>query len=462
MWLTTSTCYKCQDGYELKYDSTKCREINSYRFYGPKYDFTIIIGINQAILILGIALSFGNAILTKSSYHSTFAIIHQVQLLLLLPMIAKYMSNTVENFILSMGYLAFQTSFKTTISILLIQPIFDEFNLPQKDKYLQALGLQSGSTYLNYFGLVPIFFSIGIIHIYMLCRYQNYVRQRNRKQRCMAKFLQFLTYSLYIRIAIEVFTFTLVCSLSEIKYFTYYDEGSTVSMILAWVLLLVCISLIIISIWSWHATKNIDIIDYECKTREFYQGIKLSQPSDSIRALKFYERSNDERDLRVSNKTKKVRSYIIFFFIRRLMQIFLITFMEKIFSYSFKIVTIGLTQIIHVVLILFLNSFEAKTDQIWEVFNELMYLLYCAWLSYFTSKNKWNTAYGYSFIWLIIINTTFITSVSTINFVREWTKRFQAKLNKKATGFKNNQPFANMRTVQGLNNEENKISSNSK
>ena len=100
-------------------------------------------------------------------------------------------------------------------------PIVKELSFDQPDEYLTNLGLSFGSAIINNLMLLMIFLVLGFIHL-ILCLV------RNKEHKCrfvIVKIYQLLTFTLYIRIAIEVYMFTNLMIISEIKYYIKNEGG---------------------------------------------------------------------------------------------------------------------------------------------------------------------------------------------------------------------------------------------
>ena len=98
----------CQAGYEWNYTTSSCKFIydpNDSNF-GPIYDSTPITSITQAVTGTGIIFGFAVALLTRTWPQDVLSIIHFLQLVLTLPLIAIAMSNEVKEFIVSNAFSA--------------------------------------------------------------------------------------------------------------------------------------------------------------------------------------------------------------------------------------------------------------------------------------------------------------------------------------------------------------------
>ena len=125
-WSTVEICSFCVSGYQLSDDSKSWQEIattentatNSTETgdtvtetIGPNYNTTSSTTTAQLTVILWVVCSISHSFINGSFLLGAFAVINQIQLLLLLPLMAKYMSNKIVNVILSNGSYTFMLDF---------------------------------------------------------------------------------------------------------------------------------------------------------------------------------------------------------------------------------------------------------------------------------------------------------------------------------------------------------------
>ena len=96
----------CPDGYIANTSSCAFVEDPNDSTYGPIYDSTPITSIAQAVTGTGILVGFAVALVTRTWAQDAWTIIHFLQLVLILPLIAKAMSYKVKEFIVSNAFTA--------------------------------------------------------------------------------------------------------------------------------------------------------------------------------------------------------------------------------------------------------------------------------------------------------------------------------------------------------------------
>ena len=95
----------------------------------------------QAIIVGGIILSAGASVLSMNSPGSMFSLFNQFQLLFLLPMIPAYIPVKLKNFILGLDFALFSFDFISIDSIPKIKEVDLWISFPQKDTYINEIGV---------------------------------------------------------------------------------------------------------------------------------------------------------------------------------------------------------------------------------------------------------------------------------------------------------------------------------
>ena len=162
------------------------------------------------------------------------------------------------------------------------------------------------------------------------------------------KVYQIFTFSVYIRIAIEVYMFAILMLFSEIKYNFQngnnkdfenliedglkHKEGNYESLSISFVLLLLSFMFLLFVFISWRTNKDHKFISKIAKTRELYSGI-INFPERLL-----YQRTQDNQgeeaqssknESHISQKIRIARLYTLLFLVRRLILIIIVVFMSS-------------------------------------------------------------------------------------------------------------------------------------
>ena len=123
----------------------------------------------------------------------------------------------------------------------------NEFDFQQPNEYLEDLGMQSGSVLANNMVSMIVLAGLVILHFAIVLIYSSTRNQENGFcNKVFKKLFNVFTFTLYIRIAIESFTFTLLMSVSEIKFYFYHDIGNQGSIICTFIVLLILMLFILL------------------------------------------------------------------------------------------------------------------------------------------------------------------------------------------------------------------------
>ena len=103
---------ECTSGYEWSNDSNSCvlipQEVSSGDSssftYGPVYESTASTTMIQIVTGLGIMFGILSVVFCGTSAQDTWAIINFLQVILVLPLIVKSMSETTQDFIVSNAF----------------------------------------------------------------------------------------------------------------------------------------------------------------------------------------------------------------------------------------------------------------------------------------------------------------------------------------------------------------------
>ena len=245
--------------------------------FGPIYDATELTVVTQVFVSLGICIGIASVFIAGTSLQGVWSIVHFLQLILLLPLVAISMSKNVKEFIASNAYAALAVYPLSSAKSI---PLFKDLSFDQPDEYLKILGWSSGSTLVNNIILLMILIVLAIFHS-LSCLLNHKLRsEEGRLSFTSSKVYRFLTFAVYIRTFIEIYMFTALMIFSEIKYFIKYEDedgkenGNPTSLSLSCILLILFLFLLVLVFISWCKIKNKIEIESSWKAKELYQGIR--------------------------------------------------------------------------------------------------------------------------------------------------------------------------------------------
>ena len=400
--------------------------------YGPIYESAASTTMAQVITFIGIFVGLTTALLSATPAQDAWAIIHFLQLILVLPLVAISMNNKVKDFIVSNAFAALSV-YILPLKAVKSNSLIKDLSFYQPDEYLRSLGWSSGSTLVNNFMLLIIISVLGIIHL-VLYLIKN---KQSKYQSMVVKIYKFFTLTFYIRTAIELFMFNTLMIVSEFKHYAEAEgadnfghqkagevnhiKGNFVSIIFSCLMLILCLSFLLFTFFSWKENKENLKFNDECITREFYLGL-LKVPKGYL-----YQRKQEEENHETQNpnelsklplKIKIARLYSLMFLVRRLMMIFLAVLIPSSqSSFSLKISILFILQTAWIAYAWFIRSFDKSKDQIVEAINEVVYLILMMFLAKNQSESRWTGAAQYVFISIILWQLWILVIVSIITAV---------------------------------------------
>ena len=131
---------------------------------GIRYNATTTTAAVQTVTGIGAAVGFANSMVSGSSAQGAWVIVNMLQALLLLPLVAWYISETVKNFIISNGFFTFSLGFLMQDHLDSI-PFAKDLDFEQSNSYLHDLGMQSGSCFINNMLIMFLLVTLLIPHL---------------------------------------------------------------------------------------------------------------------------------------------------------------------------------------------------------------------------------------------------------------------------------------------------------
>ena len=364
---------------------------------------------------------------------------HFLQIILLLPLAVVSMKEKVENFIVSNAF-AIILSFSLPLNNLKSFPFIKDLSFDQPDEYLRTLGWNSGSVFV--INLLLFFQLIGLLVLHILSYIiYNLTKKRHDKLSSYAlKIYRFFTFSAYIRIFLEVFLFTIVMLLSEIKYYFknggQYNfghgsgqgqfkplRGNYVSFYISCILLALPFLFLLLVFISWKINRRVLNIDHNWKTRELYKGIleaRTIQRNDT-------QESENKRD--VPTKVQVARLYTFVSLVRKLLMVFLIVLIPDSLC-LLKISILIILQTVYLVYGIFKRSFDECKDQLVEIINEFVFLVLITILIQYRYEPDWNDTSADIFIGIILSQLWILLLISIISSIIKLARFIQRKKTK--------------------------------
>ena len=258
------------------------------------------------------------------------------------------------------------------------------FNFDLSNSMYSPLGIKSDSTFYNTFSF---FFLIGLIMISHLLIFlillfskrmseSKWVKLWSILNWVLNKSNSILTFGYYIRTILEINQYMLIWSIKEIFSFNCSESFRIISLIFAFVVLIVCIFLIFATFGLFFSSYETNE-DEHCKLGEFYNGIQMC---------------------------KKNKIYICMLLWRRALFVILLITLNSVSS-PITIGVLWFIQLCYLIYIWIIRPFKETKSNMTEIINELYFLFVLFGLIFLNSKNDWKTIFQNIYIWLIWSNT---------------------------------------------------------
>ena len=125
----------------------------------------------QIIVIAAIVVQVVKSIIDLSSPQSCFSLINHLQLVILLPMIKIYYPTSVLFYIEGMDISMMGFDFLGISSTRIHETWVDRMTSQQDDEYLQSIGLNKTSSFVNALNILVIVGVVIILHLIICCVY---------------------------------------------------------------------------------------------------------------------------------------------------------------------------------------------------------------------------------------------------------------------------------------------------
>ncbi|CAI2381770.1 unnamed protein product [Moneuplotes crassus] len=379
-------CEVCESGYQSSNENKACIVVSAPA--GTTEAAT-------ALIVASIVMTSTASLLSLSSINSIFSTMNSLQLAILLPLVPEYFSARVLAFLGGMGFTMFSFDFIKFSDIPLILKLTDWVSYPQSDKYLNSLGMRSGSSVVNYLSLMAIIILLGAIHccIFIIKKKAD-ISQSRRCKLIFNKLFKFFTFNIYIRIFIQAFAFTSLSIFSEIYALNLGSIVTKISFGLC-IMFGICSSVLFLLSFYMYC-KSFPQIDYENHwiCIEYFNGIKPKKYS---------------------------KLYSCIFLSLRLMLILFLIFGESANSLCksiyFSILNIGYCGYLIITI-----PFESYQDNIIEIINQILFCCLSIPLAWVNTESDWTSFYESYYISVLMISPLIGGFVSFLFLINSFTK----------------------------------------
>jgi hypothetical protein len=171
-------------------------------------------------IITGVPLNLITSVVTSGSSSSSFGMMNQLQLIIVLPLLGSYIPEKIMDFINAMNDSLFSFSFLPFDNTTLVDYIEEKYSFDQPNHYLYLLQLKSGSAIVNMTNLLIVFGMIAGVHLFVFFIFLlfKYALKLTKVSNFIKKELLAMTFGTYLTIFTEALLIILFVLLSEIEY----------------------------------------------------------------------------------------------------------------------------------------------------------------------------------------------------------------------------------------------------
>ena len=334
--------------------------------------------------------------LNMSSLSSLWWVFNQMQIFLLLILSGVYLPIDVKNIITGLKFAMSPLDYIQFNKIKIYNFAFSVFDFTLSNITLDSIGIQSDSSIFN--NLSILFAILHMIPIHLLIIWFRSVTKRfSPTKKCsftfilkwlIEKWFIIMTFGYYIRVFMEMNQLMLISSIYEINKFNTTDRLRIVSLAVAFIVLIICISIVWFAIYlalSFNPSED----SKHSKFKEFFSGIKEWRSS---------------------------RWYIIALLFRRIIFVSVLICLISMSTVQTIIASLSIVQLVYVSYLIILRPYNNVKSNLIDIINELFFTWCIWWLVYFDSKSKWNSLSISIFIWIVSSNSliTFAVVIGNI------------------------------------------------
>jgi hypothetical protein len=346
-----------------------------------------IITATTILTIVGISISLSKLAVSGHSPVSLWAIIEQIQLLILVMTIDDHIPAEVEYYLSQNTLAMFNFGFIPILKLPFLSHFLDWLDDEESDEIAAKLGMDYKSTLLNHFSLLMIltiaFLLSLIIRVTPNCKEGKWLSFLGGVR---DKSLHHLASTIYIRSLLEAELGLELSSISEIRDFGKPAANAIVSLAFALLTLLVCLCLTVIMLY-------------------YFLNLWSKKMQDKFYFMELFAGIKD---------AKYARIYPFFTSMRKFLFVFIVAVLrnqprEVIYS---MLLVIQTGFLFHA---LFTRPFEQKADNLTEIWKEAFVLLTIAVFFILSSEAKWDNGGTEFYLSVLLINSLVIVSILTGN-----------------------------------------------
>ena len=354
--------------------------VKDWSTWGSQTAKTLSITVQSIVWII-ITISVFTSILNMTSLSSIWSLINQVQLFFLLLMTRSYIPDDVKLIITGLNFLLNLPLYFSFNRMTVYNYTLNNFNFELSNYSLSYVEVNSDSSISNTASFFIITLMMIVINFVVLTLCKLIAKCQidltagwfaKTVKWIVDKLYNLLTFSYYIRTALEMNQYLLICSLYEIYNFNTSNPYRIASLVFAVLLLLGWLLTAVFAFCLSISSYTVDE-DKHNKLGEYFSGLKLD--------IKF-------------------KFYIFILIVRR--TVFVISLVTWVLVASRLLIGIlAILQLIYLAYVCYLRPFKEIKDNLVEIINELYFYLLLSSLVYLNTKSNWSPLTTTIYMWVI-------------------------------------------------------------
>jgi hypothetical protein len=360
---------------------------------------------------LGISTSVGILVISGSSPAGIWAIINQIQILLLIITIDDHIPRDIEYYLRENILAMFDLSFIPLIDIPYFNYLAKYLDGEQENRVAKKMMFDSRSTFTNYF--VPFIFLLWITMVSLLLKLIKNWRdeQSSKTGGKLINMAYYLTvYVLIFRILLKIYLGVAVSGFAELGQASNNSANTVVSLNFTMLFLAGCLTLLWVSLYFW----------YKYRSKSLPENFILIELFRGLKEWKF----------------AKFNSAL--FLLRRLIFTLLIVFSFIPRNALYPILLV--LQLAYFAQLVMIKPYEDIGNTVVEIITEAFILISIVIFHALNSPERWEGGGTSTYLTLIILNSLFIlialwsksfTLTYIVNFILKAIKVLKTKYSKK-------------------------------
>ena len=331
---------------------------------------------NQAVMGVGVTSMAAASAFSLSSPQGMWSWFNEFQLLMLLLLTGAYFPKEIVKFLEGMDFTSFSFNFIPTINALKLVSLTSWIDSNLDNEYLQVIGMNSGSAFVNNFSLICTVIFIILIHWFYWVVHRMLLKKFTERPillKIINSIMRILTFNIYIRITIEAYQFLVISSAYEINRFNVENSSRKVSISIAFLIYFTCIAFIVfIAIETYCWVKSVEM---KCHAlfKELFEETK---------------------------STKLAKCYSLIAMLRKLIFVSFLIFAESLST----IITVGILvflELLYIINFIIIRPFKSVKNNIIEVMNEFIFFGLACTLFHFNKQSEWTNTMILIFILIV-------------------------------------------------------------